>query len=51
MKKIAMTLAFLLTLCSFTACGDDSSSDSKSNSSSVETTTEAATEAETTEAE
>lgn len=47
MKKIALTLAFLLTLCSFTACGDDSSSESKSNSSSVETTTEAATEAET----
>lgn len=49
MKKIALTLAFLLTLCSFTACGNDSSSEKKSDSSSVETTTEESTEAETTE--
>ena len=61
MKKTALTLAFLLTLCSFTACGDTSSTDeasksvsssSAAESSEEETTeTETTTEEETTEAE
>lgn len=67
MKKTALTLAFLLSLCSFTACGSTNESDSASSKSVVssseeesseeETTTEAeeseeeTTEAETTEAE
>lgn len=55
MKKAALFTALLLTLCSFTACGDDSSSEksdkSNSSSSTEETTAEKETEAETTEAE
>jgi hypothetical protein len=49
MKKLSLTLAFVLALCSFTGCGSDSSSDKadkKDSSSSVEETT---AEAETTE--
>lgn len=34
MKKIALTLAFLMSICMFTGCGDDNSSDEKSSSSS-----------------
>ena len=55
MKKAALFTALLLTLCSFTACGDDSSSEkadkSNSSSSTEETTAEKETEAETTEAD
>ena len=55
MKKAALFTALLLTLCSFTACGDDSSSEksdkSNSSSSTEETTAEKEDEAETTEAE
>ena len=55
MKKAALFTALLLTLCSFTACGDDTSSEksdkSNSSSSTEETTAEKETEAETTEAD
>ena len=57
MKKIALTMAFLLSLCSFTACGkaeDSETETSKGTSVSSEeetSVTETTTEAETTEEE
>ena len=53
MKKIALTLAFILTLCSFTGCKDKKSekADKSTSSSKSETTDETTTEAEATEAE
>ena len=49
MKKLSLTLAFVLALCSFTGCGSDSSSDKADKKDSSSTVEETTAEAETTE--
>lgn len=52
MKKTALTLAFILTLCSFTACGNTSGSEAEKASTPASSAAESSEEAtETTEAE
>ena len=47
MKKTALTLAFLLTLCSFTACGNNDAPAKEAGESSVSSSAEESSEKET----
>jgi hypothetical protein len=49
MKKLSLTLALMLAICSFTGCGSDTSSDKADKKDSSSTVEETTAEAETTE--